>query len=72
MTGDVYAAGHDRVIHELSPEGSRPFCGADTIADSAHRDPARTVDCQACLRLLDDDVRRVAHGVRRRVDESED
>jgi hypothetical protein len=36
--GDVYAAGHDRVIHELSPEGRRPLCGADAIADSAHRD----------------------------------
>jgi hypothetical protein len=63
---------HPGIVHELSPDSRRPFCGADPILESAPRDAAQPVDCEACLRLLEDDERRGTHAAHPRAVESED
>lgn len=67
----VQTPAHPGIVHELSQEGQRPFCGADPIREPLP-EGAEPVNCKACLRLLEDDVRGAAHAAHPHADESED
>jgi hypothetical protein len=66
----VNARQHDGLIHELSIDGRRPLCG-EAVPNPDARDSV-PVNCDACLRLLDDDARRAARAALPSVHDSED